>query len=220
MPRGFSSATFLQEAGRRRAGRTAGALVLAGLICAPGLSLAAQPSAPFSKPAKVWGAPTHLPPQLTPAQIALAPKPVWQAPPYKMYAQVLSDEIRAAHPEIQSANLHAKAPGSDMYTDVAGLLFRVGSVEDPKDDLYVIKEGVTIVDPRRGKHDRDGPKYEVATPLETMDGQGIGQLVLVFNVSAYHGSDLEKDAYIDALEIRRELAKRIKSNDQLFERAD
>ena len=204
-PRGFSSV---------------GALVLAGLVSAPGLSLAAEPSAPWPKPAKVWGAPSHLPPQLTPAQLALAPKPVWQAPPYKMYAQVLSDEIRAAHPEIQSANLHAKVPGSDMYTYVAGLPFRVGSVEDPKDDLYVIKEGVTIVDPRRGKHDRDGPKYEVALPLETMDGQGIGQLVLVFNVSAYRGSDLEKDAYVDALDIRRELAKRIKGNDQLFERAD
>lgn len=200
--------------------KTGAILILSGLLWAPALSLASTPAASWPKPAKVWGAPTRQPPQLTPAIIALAPKPVWQKPPYKMYAQVLSDEIRAAHPEIQAANIHAKVPGSDMYTYVGGLPFRVGSVEDPKDDLYVIKEGVTIVDPRRGKHDLDGPKYEVALPLETVDGEGIGQLVLVFNRSAYRGANIEKDAYIDAIDIRNALAKRIKTNDQLFERAD
>lgn len=203
----------------RQMNKTLGFLIASGLLCAPAASLAAS-TASWPKPAKVWGAPTRQPPQLTPAIIALAPKPVWQKPPYRMYAQVLSDEIRAAHPEIQAANIHAKVPGSDMYTYVGGLAFRVGSVEDPKDDLYVIKEGVTIIDPRRGKHDLDGPKYEVALPLETVDGQGIGQLVLVFNRSAYRGANIEKDAYVDALDIRRELAKRIKDNDQLFERAD
>jgi hypothetical protein len=201
--------------------RTLGVSIVAGLICVLGWSAAAAaPSAPWPRPADVWGTPTRQPPTLTPAQLALAPKPVWQAPPYTMYAQVLSDQIRAAHPELQAANIHAKVPGSDMYTYVGGLSFRVGSVEDPKDDLYIIKEGVTIVDPRRGKHDRDGPKYEVAMPLETSTGEGIGQLVLVFNISAYRGSDLEKDAYLDAIAIRRELAKRIRSNDQLFEPAN
>jgi hypothetical protein len=184
------------------------------------LALSAPSTGSWAKPAKVWGVPTHVPTPLTPAQIALAPKPLWQPPPYKMYAQVLSDEIRAAHPELQGANIHAKIPNTDGYTYVAGLAFRVGSYEDPKDDLYVIKEGVTIVDPRRGKTDRDGPKYEIAIPLRQSDGQEIGQLVLIFNKSAYRGSSLEKDAYIEAIDVRNELAKRIKSNDQLFERAD
>jgi hypothetical protein len=154
--------------------------------------------------------------------MALAPKPVWQRPAYRMYAEVLADEIRAAHPELLTANIHAKVPGvaPEMWTYVGGLTFRIGSVEDPKDDLYIIKDGVTIIDPRRGKHDRDGPKYEVALPLRTMDGQEIGQLVVIYNITAYRGHSLEKDAYAGAVDLRNALAKRIRSNDQLFERAD
>ena len=50
-----------------------------------------------------------------------APKKNWTPPAYKIYAQVLSDQIMAAHPEIISITFHGVPPGlKDVYTMFAG----------------------------------------------------------------------------------------------------
>jgi hypothetical protein len=190
--------------------------LLLALLCGASLAHAAPPATPWHKASPVWGRPARVPPKPTAAQIATAPKPIWQAPTYKMYAQSLSDQILAAHPELIGANIHTRIPDTDTYTYIAGSYsFRVGSQEDPE-DIQIQKYGVTFIDPRRGKTDFDGPKYEVELPLRNQKGEDIGQFTVIFNTTAYRGRDIELDAYREAVELRNELAQRIKDVNQLL----
>src|SRR5712664_1700363 len=85
---------------------------------------------------------------------AEASKKNWTPPAAKIYAQALSDEIMAKHPELQSVTFHGVPPGqTKVYTMFAGSFpERIGNPDDP-DDIDVITKGITIVDPRWNKKD-------------------------------------------------------------------
>ena len=77
------------------------------------------------------------------------PKKNWTPPAQKIYAQKLSDDTMAKHPELLSVTLHGVPPGQDnVYTMFAGSFpERIGNPDDP-DDIDVTKKGITILDPR------------------------------------------------------------------------
>src|SRR5215471_20721798 len=104
----------------------------------------------------------------------------WTAPPGKIYAQVLSDEIMANHPELISVTFHGVPPGlSKVYTMFAGSFpERIGNPDDP-DDIDVITKGITIVDPRWNRND-PVKKFVVLMPLRNTSGENIGLLVLAY----------------------------------------
>ena len=116
-------------------------------------------------------------------------------------------------------NLHGHVPGAGVATEFAGTLcFRIGHKEGA-DDLMIIDEGMTLVDPRMGKDDPDGPKYEVLLPLHDAAGDHRGMVVLIFRRNAYRGHDIQRDLYSAAIRIRDEMAVQIPDYDALFERA-
>jgi ABC-type glycerol-3-phosphate transport system substrate-binding protein len=85
----------------------------------------------------------------TPAAAPAKPVKNWTPPAYKIYAQTLSDQIMAAHPELISVTFHGVPPGlSKVYTMFAGSFpERIGNPDDP-DDVMIIELGITIIDPR------------------------------------------------------------------------
>src|SRR5438034_10734007 len=104
----------------------------------------------------------------------------WTAQSHKIYAQSLSDQIMAAHPELISVTFHGVPPGLDkVYTMFAGSFpDRIGNVDDP-DDVDVITKGITIVDPRWHRNDPQR-KFVVLLPLRDAAGDNVGLLVLAY----------------------------------------
>src|SRR5262249_12504790 len=94
----------------------------------------------------------------------------WTPPATKIYAQTLSDEIMAKHPELISVTFHGVPPGlSKLYTMFAGSFpERIGNPDDP-DDIDVITKGITIVDPRWNRND-PVKKFVVLMPLRNASG--------------------------------------------------
>lgn len=140
----------------------------------------------------------------------------WAAPAGKIYAQKLSDETMAAHPELLSVTFHGLAPGqTDSYTMFAGSFpERIGNPDDP-DDIDVSKKGITIVDPRWHRTKDASPKFVVLMPLRDRVGDNIGLIVYAFKVPVA-GSKYERTLYPKALDLRDALAKKIPSYEALF----
>src|SRR5216684_1253236 len=111
----------------------------------------------------------------------------WTAPATKIYAQALSDEIMAKHPELISVTFHGVPPGLDkVYTMFAGSFpERIGNPDDP-DDIDVITKGITIVDPRWHRNDPE-PKFTVMMPLRDAAGDNVGLIVFAFKNPANSG---------------------------------
>ena len=140
----------------------------------------------------------------------------WSQPSTKIYAQQLSDETMKAHPELLSVTLHGVPPGMhDVYTMFAGSYpDRIGNSDDP-DDIDVSKKGITIVDPRWHRTQDPAPKFVVLMPLRDRAGANIGLVVYAFKVPAESNAG-ERKFYLQALNLRDALAKRIPSYDALF----
>lgn len=159
-------------------------------------------------------------PVLTAADGAAAPLPAgknWAGPKRKIYAQVLSDQIMAQHPELISVTLHGVPPGAppETYTMFAGSFpERIGNADDP-DDVMVIEKGITILDPRWHKTNDAQKKYVVMTPLRDAAGENIGLLVLAYkNPAGSTRTDLE---FLKAgAALRDALRTRISSQAALF----
>lgn len=150
------------------------------------------------------------------AQPAAAADKNWSPPAAKIYAQQLSDETMKGHPELLSFTLHGVPPGMhDAYTMFAGsYLDRVGNPDDP-DDIDVSKKGITIVDPRWNRTKDPAPKFVVLMPLRDRSGGNIGLVVYAFKVPVESNAG-ERKFYLEALDLRDALAKRIPSYDALF----
>ena len=150
------------------------------------------------------------------AQPVAAADKNWSPPATKIYAQQLSDETMKAHPELLSFTLHGVPPGMhDVYTMFAGSYpDRVGNPDDP-DDIDVSKKGITIVDPRWNRTKDPAPKFVVLMPLRDRAGQNIGLVVYAFKVPAESNAG-ERKFYLEALDLRDALAKRIPSYGALF----
>jgi hypothetical protein len=150
------------------------------------------------------------------AHAAEAPKKNWSAPSHKIYAQKLSDEIMAAHPELLSVTFHGVPPGmSKVYTMFAGSYpERIGNPDDP-DDVMVIETGITILDPRWHRTKDPVRKFVPMLPLRDAAGENIGLLVLAFKNPANSGFS-EAHFLQKATALRDELQWKIPNMAALF----
>lgn len=155
---------------------------------------------------------------LSSGALADAPKKNWAPPAYKIYAQTLSDEIMAQHPELWSVTFHGVPPGMDkVYTMFAGSYpDRIGNPDDP-DDVDVIVKGISSVDPRWHRHDAK-PKFVLQIPLRDKAGESVGLLVLAYKIGPeMHMS--ERDYFSAGTILRDQLQERIPTYAALFEAA-
>ena len=115
------------------------------------------------------------------AAFAEEPKKNWTPPAGKIYAQTLSDETMAKHPELLSVTFHGVPPGEhDAYTMYAGSYpERIGNPDDP-DDIDVSKKGITIIDPRWRRTNDTVKKFVVLMPLRDAQHENIGLIVYAF----------------------------------------
>ncbi len=154
------------------------------------------------------------------AQTAPAPPPAkaknWTPPAHKIYAQLLSDQIMAKHPELLSVTLHGVPPGLDkVYTMFAGSFpERIGNADDP-DDIEVITKGITIVDPRWNRPNDPVKKFVIMLPLRDASGGHIGLLVLAYK-NPPKSEKTEMDFFVAASALRDGLKKKIPSYADLF----
>ncbi len=143
----------------------------------------------------------------------------WTPPAHKIYAQVLSDDIMAHHPELISVTFHGTPPGmSKVYTMFAGSYpDRIGNPDDP-DDVMVIETGVTILDSRWHRTHDPIRKFVPMMPLRDASGETIGLLVLAYRNPVDSGKT-DMDFFKAATELRDDLQKKIPSMNALFEPA-
>jgi hypothetical protein len=140
----------------------------------------------------------------------------WTPPAHRMYAQALSDQIMAEHPELLSVTFHGVPPGfSKVYTMFAGSFpERIGNADDP-DDIDIITKGITITDPRWGKNDAVR-KFVMMMPLRDAQGAHQGLLVLAYKFPV-GDKRTETDFWNAATKLRDSIQPSIKSYAELFE---
>lgn len=151
----------------------------------------------------------------SPAGAEAAPKKNWSQPAQKIYAQALSDEIMAKHPELQSVTFHGVPPGlTKIYTMFAGSYpERIGNPDDP-DDIDVIEKGITILDPRWHRFNDTVKRVVVQEPLRDKAGENIGLIVFAYKTA--NGSQGERYYVNAAMDLRDQLQARIPNYAALF----
>jgi hypothetical protein len=140
----------------------------------------------------------------------------WTAPAGKIYAQALSEQIMASHPELLSITFHGVPPGlSKVYTMFAGSYpDRIGNPDDP-DDVMIIELGITIVDPRWHRTKDSVRKFVMMMPLRDATGENIGLLVAAYKNPVGSGKG-EKEFFALGTALRDNLAQQIPSYAMLF----
>ncbi|MEO6874959.1 MAG: hypothetical protein ABI222_09070 [Opitutaceae bacterium] len=140
----------------------------------------------------------------------------WTPPAHKLYAQTLSEQIMASHPELLSITFHGVPPGlSKVYTMFAGsYVDRIGNPDDP-DDVMVSELGITIVDPRWHRTHDAVRKFVMMMPLRDAAGESVGLLVAAYKHPANDGKS-ETDFFLAGTALRDELQKQIPTYEALF----
>jgi len=140
----------------------------------------------------------------------------WTPPDHKLYAQTLSEQIMANHPELLSITFHGVPPGlTKIYTMFAGsFVDRIGNGDDP-DDVMVIELGITIVDPRWHRPNDTVRKFVMMMPLRDAAGENIGLLVAAYKNPVASGKG-EREHFLQGLQLRDDLQKQIPSYAALF----
>lgn len=152
---------------------------------------------------------------------AEAPKKNWTPPAHKIQAQVLSEEIMAANPDLISITFHGVPPGlSKVYTMFAGsYVDRIGNPDDP-DDVMIIELGITILDPRWHRMKDPAKKFVMMMPLRDAQGENCGLLVAAYKNPAFSptGSNarLEAEYFAKGTKLRDELQAKIPSYEALY----
>ncbi len=145
----------------------------------------------------------------------------WTPSSHKIQAQVLSDEIMAAHPELISITFHGVPPGlSKVYTMFAGSYpDRIGNADDP-DDVMIIELGITILDPRWHRMKDPAKKFVMMMPLRDAKGENCGLLVAAYKNPDFSptGSNakLEAEYFAKGTKLRDELQAKIPSYEALY----
>ena len=158
------------------------------------------------------------------AQAPAGPTKNWTPPAYKIYAQQLSDEIMAAHPELLSVTFHGVPPGmSKVYTMIAGSYpERIGNPDDP-DDVMIIELGITILDPRWHRMKDPAKKFVMMMPLRDAKGENCGLLVAAYKNPDFmpNGSNAKLEAayFAKGTKLRDDLQAKISSYEALYEAA-
>ena len=147
---------------------------------------------------------------------AAEPAKNWTPPAYKIYAQQLSDELMAAHPELLSVTFHGVPPGmSKVYTMIAGSYpERIGNPDDP-DDVMITELGITIVDPRWHRTKDKVKKFVMMMPLRDASGETCGLLVLAYKNDVPR---TEREYFVAASDLRDALQSKIPTYASLFEK--
>ena len=156
-----------------------------------------------------------------PLRAADAPQKNWTPPAQRIYAQKLSDETMAKHPELLSITLHGVPPGKEnVYTMFAGSYpERIGNPDDP-DDIDVTKKGITILDPRWHRTKDTVKKFVVLMPMRDKSGENVGLVVYAFkNPNSPNSSATEQEYLAKAVALRDALAGQIPSYQALFDAA-
>jgi len=150
------------------------------------------------------------------AAFAEAAKKNWTPPAGKIYAQTLSDETMARHPELLSVTFHGVPPGEhDAYTMYAGSYpERIGNPDDP-DDIDVSKKGITIIDPRWRRTNDTVKKFVVLMPLRDAKHENIGLIVYAFK-SPPNDKTTEVQYFAKSTALRDALEPKIPSYAALF----
>ena len=143
----------------------------------------------------------------------------WTAPAAKIYAQKLSDEIMASHPELISITFHGVPPGqTETYTMFAGSFpERIGNADDP-DDIDISKKGITILDPRWHRPNDTVKRFVMMLPLRDASGENVGEIVIAYKNPA-DSHKTEKDFFLASTALRDGLMKKIQTYAALFEPA-
>jgi hypothetical protein len=141
----------------------------------------------------------------------------WTPPSHKIYAQKLSDEIMAKHPELISVTFHGVPPGmSKTYTMFAGSFpERIGNADDP-DDIDVTTKGITILDPRWHRTNDAERKFVVLMPLRDASKENVGLIVFAFK-NPPSSVKAEREYLAESTDMRDGLQKRIPSYKALFD---
>ena len=145
----------------------------------------------------------------------------WTPPAHKIQAQVLSDQIMAAHPELLSITFHSVPPGlAKVYTMFAGSYpDRIGNADDP-DDVMIIELGITILDTRWHRLKDPAKKFVMMMPLRDASGENCGLLVAAYKNPDFapNGSNakLEAEFFAKGTKLRDDLQKQIPSYAGLF----
>lgn len=145
----------------------------------------------------------------------------WTPPAHKIQAQVLSDQIMAAHPELLSITFHGVPPGlAKVYTMFAGSYpDRIGNADDP-DDVMIIELGITILDTRWHRLKDPAKKFVMMMPLRDASGENCGLLVAAYKNPDFSptGSNakLEAEFFAKGTKLRDDLQKQIPSYAGLF----
>jgi hypothetical protein len=142
----------------------------------------------------------------------------WSPPAVKIYAQTLSEQIMAHHPDLISVTFHGVPPGAapNTYTMFAGsYLDRIGNPDDP-DDIDISTKGITIVDPRWHRPNDPQKKFVMMLPLRDAQGENIGEIVLAYKHPDNSGKG-ERDYFLASTELRDGLQKQIPSYQALFD---
>jgi hypothetical protein len=141
----------------------------------------------------------------------------WTPPGHKIYAQRLSDEIMAKHPELISVTFHGVPPGMNkVYTMFAGSFpERIGNADDP-DDIDVSTKGITILDPRWHRTNDPERKFVVLMPLRDVSKENVGLIVFAFK-NPENTRKAEREYLEAATAMRDALQQRILSYKALFE---
>lgn len=149
----------------------------------------------------------------TPAPAAVTKN--WNPPAHKMHAQTLVEGLMKNNPDLLSVTFHGVPPGaSNLYTMFAGSFpDRIGKVSSA-DDVMVIEEGFTIIDPRWKKTD-PVRKFLVLVPLRDAKAQNVGCIVFAFKDP--EGSGKGAAEYLVAADkLRDGLQKDVASHAALF----
>lgn len=146
----------------------------------------------------------------------------WTPPAQKIYAQAISDQIMAEHPELLSVTFHGVPPGATgVYTMFAGSYpERVGNPDDP-DDIDVITKGITIIDPRWHRTHDVKKKFVVQLPLRDAVGENVGLLVLAYKTDqkSVNSGEVEEKFFHKAVVLRDGLQEQIPNYAALFKPA-
>ena len=143
----------------------------------------------------------------------------WTPPAAKIYAQALSEQIMASHPELLSLTFHGVPPGlSKVYTMFAGsYVDRIGNPDD-LDDIMVIESGITILDPRWHRTKDTVRKFVMMLPLRDATGESVGLLVAAYKNPVGSGQG-EKEFFLAGTALRDALQKDIPTYAALFQPA-
>ena len=136
------------------------------------------------------------------------PVPYVPNAPTAPYAQQLTDQLMAAHPELLVMALHVATPRGDGYPIIASSIGRIGKAAD-SDDMGVIRSGK----PATGAYGANKTRYGIELPMYDSRGTLIGALSVGYH---YKQGDDEAALLRKAQALEAEMRARIPSLDRLY----